>query len=546
MPASALYLSDMGGFPRAGEPVLVHPSGNVFISGIPPSASISAGYLYTNAGDRVVYYGNNVPGGGVRHIIENTSVGIASYAGLSNYVDGAYASFFHTTTSGYNQGAIIYVASTTYLGGLQSGGLHLIAGHASGVMRFTVGGEATTDERMRITSAGDIGIGVTGPSYKVHVQGTVSGAVRSVVTNLSTASTGYAGLGVQNSAASFYMEKLSTGYSTSGLIVASAALLYTSSGLMLVYTTTSNPIVFATAGSGTSNERMRIDGGGNVSIGALNTTPSDRLHVYSTANARNTIRVEAANGSAAYSGVFLHIGAPQAGGMSATGSSWAALGIYLASQTNFISSQSAGMNILSEHASGVIRFATGGSATTNERMQITASGLVNIGEPQTPVELLHLYQTTNAQVALRIETTSTGTTARASARFYTSTGTLTGVIFATSSGWTTTATHDVASMLYMGAQGTGGIALVAENASGKIVLVTGGTTAERLTLSSAGNVVVGSAALATTATDGYFYITSCAGAPTGVPTAFTGRKALQWDSTNSKLYVYEGGWVAMN
>ena len=60
-----------------------------------------------------------------------------------------------------------------------------------------------------------------------------------------------------------------------------------------------------------------------------------------------------------------------------------------------------------------------------------------------------------------------------------------------------------------------------------------------------GNLAVGNAALATTATVGYFMIPSSAGAPTGVPADIpTGQVALHFDSTNNKLYVYDGGWLS--
>lgn len=62
-------------------------------------------------------------------------------------------------------------------------------------------------------------------------------------------------------------------------------------------------------------------------------------------------------------------------------------------------------------------------------------------------------------------------------------------------------------------------------------------------VADAGNVVIGSAALATTATDGFLYVESCAGTPTGVPTAFTGRVPIVFDSTNNLLYIYDGGWI---
>jgi hypothetical protein len=52
----------------------------------------------------------------------------------------------------------------------------------------------------------------------------------------------------------------------------------------------------------------------------------------------------------------------------------------------------------------------------------------------------------------------------------------------------------------------------------------------------------GTSALATTATEGFLHIQSCAGPPTGVPSSIpTGQIPLVWDSTNLKLYVYTGG-----
>lgn len=67
------------------------------------------------------------------------------------------------------------------------------------------------------------------------------------------------------------------------------------------------------------------------------------------------------------------------------------------------------------------------------------------------------------------------------------------------------------------------------------------TRAERARIDPAGNVIVGTAAIATTATDGFLYVPTCAGTPTGVPTTYTGRAPIVIDSTNNKLYFYSGG-----
>ena len=57
------------------------------------------------------------------------------------------------------------------------------------------------------------------------------------------------------------------------------------------------------------------------------------------------------------------------------------------------------------------------------------------------------------------------------------------------------------------------------------------------------NLIVGRpSAIATNAADGFLYIPTCAGAPTGTPTAYTGKAAIVVDSTNHKLYFYDGAW----
>lgn len=57
------------------------------------------------------------------------------------------------------------------------------------------------------------------------------------------------------------------------------------------------------------------------------------------------------------------------------------------------------------------------------------------------------------------------------------------------------------------------------------------------------SVLIGNQALATTATEGFLYIPTCAGTPTGVPTTRTGRIAMIYDTTNHQFWFYDGAWL---
>jgi hypothetical protein len=70
-----------------------------------------------------------------------------------------------------------------------------------------------------------------------------------------------------------------------------------------------------------------------------------------------------------------------------------------------------------------------------------------------------------------------------------------------------------------------------------------GSQSQRLLIDTNGNVVVGTAALVTSATNGFLYKPTCAGAPTGTPTSYTGRLPSIFDTTENYLWEYDAGWL---
>jgi hypothetical protein len=99
---------------------------------------------------------------------------------------------------------------------------------------------------------------------------------------------------------------------------------------------------------------------------------------------------------------------------------------------------------------------------------------------------------------------------------------------------------DVQLALTRTAAGTYGLSV---GGSSELNFVSGGYAGTvRMTLDANGNLIMGTAALATSATNGFLYMAGGAGAPTGAPTANTGRYPFYYDSTNNKIWVYNGSW----
>jgi hypothetical protein len=148
---------------------------------------------------------------------------------------------------------------------------------------------------------------------------------------------------------------------------------------------------------------------------------------------------------------------------------------------------------------------------------------------------------TNGNTFVRVHNNTSGTAALASMLLSNSTANSGSGMWNVSAGYTASNIFQPLALVVASGSGmTGGLNLgTIGNYDASIYT----NNTKRVFVPNAGGFVCGTAALATTATDGFLYVPTCAGTPTGVPTARTGTVAMVFDTTNNKLYIYDGGWL---
>lgn len=150
------------------------------------------------------------------------------------------------------------------------------------VFSTTASGATATTERMRIDSAGNVGIGTSSPSYKLDVSGSVNSSASLNVNNTGTsanilfASSGQTGTTVRSNTVA-RIQSTAAGRDVNLQFsdnVSNAAEIGMVGG----------PLYFATGGS----ERMRIDSSGNVGIGVNSVATNFRAQFLGTAGSNTS------------------------------------------------------------------------------------------------------------------------------------------------------------------------------------------------------------------------------------------------------------------
>jgi hypothetical protein len=237
------------------------------------------------------------------------------------------------------------------------------------------------------------------------------------------------------------------------------------------------------------------------------------------------------------SGVVAQVTGTVATGFALNNSSGTAVGAfgYAVSANDWITQSLAGDTVLLGGTSTFLRIGVIGAATPVLSVDY-GNARVGIGT-NAPSHAIHILGATTATARVEVVQATASSQAIVECN--------TGSCFASlrAHGATTAGTS-------LGANLTGtGACLASPTAVGFLVgsqtafpLIFGTNDTEKARIPSAGGLIVGTAALATTATDGFLYIPSCAGTPTGVPTTATGRVAMIYDTTNDKFYIYNGSW----
>ena len=325
------------------------------------------------------------------------------------------------------KGASVYDATLT-LGGNDAQNVALIFDNNSNATDFYVGveniddsgkfkiGLLDNDAFLTVTNTGNVGIGTTGPSEKLHVTG-------AVLAGTAAASNGSLVLAGIYNGANDYLLTLGSMYSSGGTTLGygvkpstvsnsyvsatsinAARSALTMDGTAIRFLTASTQTV-AQDSAVTMAEKMTILNSGNVGIGT--TGPGAKLDVSSASGGSGSgIRLiqAAESGVAGTSYIPIDFTVPTTGLIGqflATAHNYVNGGTNLAADSvALLSYASNGQLLLGQTGStGYISFDTGGVGAANERMRINSSGNVGIGTTA-PVALLALNGGTTAALGI--------------------------------------------------------------------------------------------------------------------------------------------------
>jgi hypothetical protein len=402
--------TDIWGISTAGsERMRVDASGRVGIGTTSPAAKLVVNDSVSTGDLQVGVSVNNTASNG--YSVFRIGTATASPVGLG----------LHQFNASYG-GSGAYTSSTTTLSAFESGGLNLHANNGVGNIRFFTAGSSAVNERMRIDSSGNVGIGTTSPNTALTLgsgqitvpNGTDAAPSYAFSSSLGTGMTYTAGNGIAFSAGGTNALNV---YSNSFRIPISSYFASSSKGNPLFKFTdgnttantqsSTNSLNFTNAAAGGAPV-LGVSGGtdtnislniaalgtgsvnftnGNVGIGttAPNTALDVRGALFSTAIPFNQLSYDTAAIDTLNSGSGIGFGA------AVTGYNYTTLAGVRAGKENATAGDNSGYLALHTRSSG-------GNVTV--KMRITSGGNVGIGT-NSPVATSHIFRN-NTSFALNI------------------------------------------------------------------------------------------------------------------------------------------------
>jgi len=211
-----------------------------------------------------------------------------TYTALNMRAGGGYPVLYGQTTATTTNSAAMQIVGAT--SGASAGGAAEMLGviqiaaesdsstNATGYINFYTGSGGSVAERMRITSAGDVGIGTSSPAAKLDIVEATSTTAVKIKSGTSTNQNTHITMFNDNDGGTLSLGVFGSSATTFGTITATDGFITANQELCLNSQNASGAIKFG-VGS-TPTEAMRIDSSGQVGIGT--SSPGTTLDVNGT------------------------------------------------------------------------------------------------------------------------------------------------------------------------------------------------------------------------------------------------------------------------